>query len=444
MQINHTHDPSARSWVDSAGQGGDFPIQNLPYGVFRRAGADEPWRAGVAIGDAVLDLAALARTRLLEAGQDDAARLAQRAAEAAAAQELNGFMAMGPAAWRTLRHALFALLRDDVAGTARESVRACLVAQDAVEHRMPVRAGDYTDFYTSLHHARNCGKAIGNPDMVSPNFLWMPIAYHGRASTLGVGQHFHRPLGQYLEPGAQVPVVRRCERLDYELELAVYIGQPNLQGQPVPLDRADEHIFGLGLLNDWSARDFQFWEMAPLGPFLAKNFATTVSPWIVTLEALAPFRLPFERAAQYPAPLPYLDGAELRQRGVFDIALSATLQTARMRERGSGGALLSRSNFRHQHWTVSQMLAHHTMGGCSLQAGDILGTGTISGPDPSEAGALLELAQAGKQPFRLPDGDERSFLHDGDAVILRGWCERDGAARIGFGECRGQVLPAVA
>lgn len=444
MHINHTHDPSIRSWVDSAGQGGDFPIQNLPYGVFRRAGSQERWRAGVAIGDAVLDLAALARTRLLEAGLDDNARLAQRAAEAAAAEQLNGFMAMGPTAWRTLRHALFALLREGVDSALRESVQACLLPQDAIEHRMPVRAGDYTDFYTSLHHARNCGKAIGNPNMVSPNFLWMPIAYHGRASTLGVDQHFQRPLGQYLEPGAQAPVVRRCERLDYELELAVYVGQPNAQGQPVPLARADEHIFGLGLLNDWSARDFQFWEMAPLGPFLAKNFATTVSPWIVTLEALAPFRSPFERGAQYPAPLPYLDGAELRQRGVFDIDLSVTLQTARMREEGNRGALLSRSNFSHQHWTVSQMLAHHTMGGCSLQVGDILGTGTISGPEPSEAGALLELAQAGKQPFQLPDGAERSFLQDGDAVILRGWCERAGAARIGFGECRGQVLPAIA
>jgi len=444
MHINHTHDPSARSWADSAGQGGDFPIQNLPYGVFRRAGTEERWRAGVAIGDAVLDLAGLARTRLLEAGQGDAARLAQRAAEAAATSELNGFMAMGPAAWRTLRHALFALLREGVAGEVREAVQACLVPQHAVEHRMPVRAGDYTDFYTSLHHARNCGKAIGNPDMVSPNFLWMPIAYHGRASTLGVDQQFHRPLGQCLAPGAQAPVVRRCERLDYELELAVYIGQPNVQGQPVPLGQAEEHVFGLGLLNDWSARDVQFWEMAPLGPFLAKNFATTVSPWIVTMEALAPFRSPFEREAHFPAPLPYLDGAELRQRGVLDIELSVTLQTAQMRERGSAGALLSRSNFRHQHWTVSQMLAHHTMGGCSLQPGDILGTGTISGPEPSEAGALLELAQAGKQPFRLPDGEERSFLHDGDAVILRGWCERAGAARIGFGACRGQVLPAIA
>lgn len=443
MHINHTHDPLARSWVESAGRSGDFPIQNLPYGVFRRAGTTEGWRAGVAIGDAVLDLAALARTRLLEAGGGDNARLAQRAAESACATELNGFMAMGPAAWRALRHALFAMLHEGAARESREQVQACLVAQDAVEHAMPVRTGDYTDFYTSLHHARNCGKAIGNPDMVSPNFLWMPIAYHGRASTLGVGQHFHRPLGQYLEPGRQAPVVRRCERLDYELELAVYVGQPNEQGQPVPLDRADEHIFGLGLLNDWSARDFQFWEMAPLGPFLAKNFATTVSPWIVTLEALAPFRSPFEREARYPAPLPYLDSAELRQRGVLDIALSVTLQTARMRENGSAGALLSCSNFRHQHWTVSQMLAHHTMGGCSLQTGDILGTGTISGPAPSEAGALLELAQAGKQPVRLPDGEERSFLHDGDAVILRGWCEREGAARIGFGECRGQVMPAI-
>lgn len=443
MNLNHTHDPSIGSWLDSAGPGSDFPIQNLPYGVFRRAGSSAPWRCGVAIGDQIVDLSALAHTRLLERSPSETAALAHHAAKTAATALLNDFMAMGPAAWRALRHALFALLRADLSVELREAMQACLVPQADVEHAVPVRVGDYTDFYTSLYHADNCGRAVGK-NLVSPNFTWMPIAYHGRASTLGVNQHFHRPAGQYLPPGATSPVVGRCEQLDYELELAIYVGQPNQQGRTVPLDQAEDHIFGVGLLNDWSARDIQMWEMAPLGPFLGKNFATSLSPWIVTLEALAPFRLPFERDAQYPAPLPYLDGAALRQSGALDVELSVSLQTSRMRAQGQPATLLSHTNFRHQHWTVSQMLTHHTMGGCSLQVGDIMGTGTVSGPTQTEAGALLELAQAGKAPVNLPDGDKRAFLEDGDEIVMRGWCEREGAVRIGFGECRGQVLPAIA
>lgn len=443
MSLNHTHDPAARSWLDSDRPGGDFPIQNLPYGVFRRAGSSEPWRGGVAIDDQILDLAALARTCILETLPGQMAELAQHAAEAASAPALNDFMAMGPAAWHALRHMLFELLRIDGSTIRREIVRSCLVPQAAAEHAVPVRVGDYTDFYTSLHHARNCGEAIGKGSLVTPNFLWMPIAYHGRASTLGVNRNFHRPLGQYRTAESEPPKVGACQRLDYELEIAIYVGQSNGQGRPVSLDQAEDHIFGIGLLNDWSARDIQFWEMAPLGPFLGKNFATGLSPWIVTLEALAPFRLPFERDAEYPEPLPYLDGAALRESGALNVELSVGLQTARMRSQGQPDVQLSRTNFRHQHWCMSQMLTHHTMGGCRLQAGDILGTGTISGPTLPEAGAMLELSMAGRNPVQLPNGETRGFLEDGDTVVLRGWCERQGAVRIGLGECRGEVLAAI-
>jgi len=328
-------------------------------------------------------------------------------------------------------------------------MQACLVAQDTVEYAMPARIGDYTDFYTSLDHARNVGVLIRPDDPLSPNFRWMPVAYHGRASSIGVsGQQFPRPMGQAMPPGATAPVYGACARLDYELELGIHIGVGNPQGKPIPLARAEDHIFGICLLNDWSARDIQFWEMNPLGPFLGKNFATTISPWIVTLDALVPFRQAWTRAAAEPQPLAYLDSAGNRQFGALDIQLEVSLQTAQRRSQGDAPARLTRTSFKHQYWTIAQMVAHHTMGGCNLQSGDLLGSGTISGPSLDQAGAIIELARGGTQPITLEGGsgptEQRRFLEDGDSVIFKGWCEAPGAARIGFGECRGTVLPALA
>jgi fumarylacetoacetase len=369
--------------------------------------------------------------------------LAQQAARAADAESLNALMALGPDAWQALRLALFRLLHADAAPALQRQLQDCLTPLDDLEHQPAVRVGEYTDFYTSLHHARNVGQAIGNGGLVPPNFFWMPVAYHGRASSLGVNQQVRRPVGQVMAPGAATPVVGPSQRLDYELELAVYVGQGNAQGTAVPVAEAESHIFGLGLLNDWSARDIQFWEMAPLGPFQGKNFATTLSPWVVTLAALAPFRLPFERAPEFPPPLPYLDSPALRDSGALDIELSVTLQSAAMRGAGQAGETLSRTNFRHQHWCIAQMLAHHTLGGCNLRPGDLLGSGTVSGTTPAEAGALIELSQAGQRPVALSNGEHRAFLQDGDAIALYAWCERPGAVRIGFGSAQGQVLPAL-
>ncbi len=443
MQLNHTHDPATRSWLPSANATDtDFPIQNLPLAVFRRSGSDESFRGGVAIGDQVLDLAALSGTACLQG-------LAAQAAGACAQAVLNGFLALGPAAWQALRHALFGLLQSSAPGTSVAAVRACLLPQDAVEYAVPMAIGDYTDFYTSIHHARNVGR-IARPDAppLTPNFQWLPIAYHGRASSIVVsGQKFRRPMGQFMPAGASTPVYGPCARLDYELELGICIGQGNAFGEPIALAQAESHIFGLCLLNDWSARDIQFWEMAPLGPFLGKNFATSVSPWLVSLEALAPFRLPFERPADEPQPLAYLESAGNRAQGVLDVRLEVLLQTARQRGKGQPGTRVSHTSFRHQYWTLAQMVTQHTVGGCNLQTGDLLGTGTISGPQPQEAGAMVELTKGGREPITLTHADgvteQRAFLQDGDAVILRGWCEAPGRVRIGFGECRGEVLPAL-
>lgn len=438
MQLNHTHDATATSWLESAHAAGcDFPVQNLPFSVFRRTSSSEAFRGGVAIGDQVIDLAALCRTACLEG-------LAAQAANQCTQTVLNDFLAMGPAAWQALRHALFALLQSTASSTSVAAVRACLVPQSTVEYAVPTRIGDYTDFYTSIHHALNIGKMFRPDEPITPNFQWVPIAYHGRASSIGVsGQKFRRPMGQAMPPGASAPVYGACARLDYELELGIYIGQGNAQGEPIALEQAEPHIFGICLLNDWSARDIQFWEMAPLGPFLGKNFATTISPWIVTLEALAPYRQPWSRPPGDPQPLAYLESAGNRAQGAIDIQLEVWLETAQQRAQGRGAARLSHTSFRHQYWSVAQMVTHHTMGGCNLQSGDLLGSGTISGPTAREAGALIELTEGGRKPVILDDGEQRGFLHDGDAVILTGWCEAPGRARIGFGECRGEVRPAL-
>jgi len=434
--LDATHDPAARSWLDAAhAPGCDFPLQNLPHAVFRRAGSNEAFRGGVAIGDQVIDLQALLQAGVFEG-------LATTAAGAAAQSTLNDFFAQGPAAWKALRHALFALLKEGTpADTAR--VRRALVPMAEVAYTVPARIGDYTDFYTSIDHALNISRLMNPQGDVTPNFRWIPTAYHGRVSTIGVsGQQFRRPMGQTLAPGASAPAFHACARLDYELELGIWIGQGNAAGEPIALAQAEQHIFGICLLNDWSARDIQFWEMAPLGPFLAKNFATTISPWIVTMEALAPYRTPWTRAAGEPQPLPYLESEANRASGALDIRLEVWLESERARAAGRGPSRLSSTSFRHQYWTPAQMVTHHTVGGCSLMPGDLLGSGTISGPGPGEAGAIIELTRAGQSPVALADGEERGFLQDGDAVLLRGWCEKPGAARIGFGESRGTVLPA--
>jgi fumarylacetoacetase len=350
-------------------------------------------------------------------------------------------MARAPQERRRRRAALSEALAEG--SRVQPALQDCLLPQADAEMDVPCRIGDYTDFYTGIHHATSVGKLFRPDNPLMPNYKWVPIGYHGRGSSIGVsGQRFKRPMGQLKAADAEQPVLGPSTRLDYELELAVYVGTPNALGEPVVMAEAEDHVFGLGVLNDWSARDIQAWEYQPLGPFLAKNFASTVSPWIVTMEALAPFRSPFQRPEGDPQPLPYLDSPANRVQGAIDVELEVLLLTPRMAAQGLAPQRLSRSNFTDAYWTVAQLVAHHTVNGCNLQAGDLLGTGTLSGPRPEQAGSLLELTQGGRQPVALPDGETRTFLEDGDTVILRAFCERPGARRIGFGECRGTVLAA--
>jgi len=435
--LNHTHDAAARSWVASANQSaGDFPIQNLPFCVFRVRGSGQPFRGGVAIGDQIVDLALLSQAACLQGP-------AAQAAQAGAQPSLNALMAMGPAAWSALRHGLFALLNADASASLQTTVQACLVPQSSVEYTVPAQIGDYTDFYTSVHHATNIGKQFRPDNPLLPNYKWVPIGYHGRASSIVVSGHaFARPKGQLKAPDAEVPVLAPSKRLDIELELGIFIGQGNAQGEPIDIGDAENHVFGICLLNDWSARDIQAWEYQPLGPFLSKSFASTISPWIVTLEALAPYRVPFNRPQGDPQPLPYLDSELNRSGGSLDIQLQVGLLTDKMRVAGQADAQICRTSYRHAYWTVAQMVTHHTINGCNLQAGDLFGSGTLSGPTLDQAGALIELTQGGRQPVALPNGEQRTYLEDGDSVVIRGWCEKPGAVRIGFGECWGTVLPA--
>jgi fumarylacetoacetase len=440
--LDFTHDPAARSWVESANADDtDFPLQNLPFGRFRRtpvAGASavpEPWRVGVAIGTQVLDLAALAEL------DTQAAPLLGPLAHG----DLNAFMAQGRAARIALRHALAEGLSAQPSGTAsmwHARRQSLLVPREEVELTLPCRIGDYTDFYAGIHHATTVGRLFRPDNPLLPNYKWVPIGYHGRSSSIVTSGHrVLRPWGQVKGEG-DVPEFAPTRRLDYELELGFFVGPPNALGSPLDMAQAEASLFGVTLLNDWSARDVQAWEYQPLGPFLAKNFATTISPWIVTMEALAPFRVPFARAAGDPQPLPYLDSAVNRERGGIAITLEVWLQTLDMLHQGRDAVRLSQSSFADAYWTPAQMLAHHSSNGCNLQPGDLLGSGTQSGPEPGQGGSLLELSLGGKTPFALPNGEQRTFLQDGDCVALRGWCERPGARRIGFGECVGVVLPA--
>jgi fumarylacetoacetase len=433
--LDETHDPRARSWVGSANQiDCDFPIQNLPFAEFRRKDSAEEFRGGVAIGDQIVDLAALAKLGVFQTQ-------AAQGLRAGGLSSLNSLMQLGPGVSSAVRRALFEGLLEG--SRLQAALQSCLVAQREAQYALPARIGDYTDFYTSIHHATAVGRMMRPDNPLLPNYQWIPIGYHGRSSSIGVsGQTFRRPRGQRLPPGAAHPIVTPSQRLDYELELGVFVGSGNSPGAPIPIADAEEHIFGMCLLNDWSARDLQAWEYQPLGPFLAKNFATTISPWIVTLQALAPFRVPFGRPEGAPPPLPYLSSSWNRDSGAIDIRLDALIQSAAMRDRHEPPHRLSSTTFRHAYWTIAQLIAHHTINGCDLRAGDLLGTGTQSGPTPEEAGSLLELSAGGSQPIQIGPDEHRTFLEDGDSVIFRGWCEKPGAVRIGFGDAQGRVLPA--
>jgi fumarylacetoacetase len=437
--LNFTHDARRRSWVEAAGDPtGDFPLQNLPAGVFQPA-ADSSPRPGVAIGDQILDLSAAGSAGLLPTELIEACRQ----------PTLNALMALGPAAWSALRQRLSELLGADTcpAGPLRAMVADCLGPMRGATLLLPARVGDYTDFYASIHHATNVGAMFRPDSPLLPNYKWVPVGYHGRSSSLVIsGTAIRRPSGQGHPPaGSTAPTFGPSQQLDYELELAAFVGPGNALGSPLPLARAEENIFGVCLLNDWSARDLQAWEYQPLGPFLAKNFATSVSPWVVSLEALAPFRTAaFVRPAGDPAPLPYLANADDQARGGLDLTLEVLLLTPQMRARGGPAHLVSRGNFSAMYWTLAQLLTHHASNGCNLQPGDLLGSGTVSGPEKNSRGCLLELTTRGRDPLALPGGESRAFLQDGDEVIFRGYAEGGGCVRLGLGECRGLVLPASA
>jgi fumarylacetoacetase len=424
--------PRRKCWLDSANDPAtDFPLENLPFGVFEGEGAN---RIGVAIGDRILDLPGSAEAGLLEG-------LPGPALQACRAGELNALAGTGIAAVRQVRARAAELLSDR---GHRSRVEPHLVPQKGAILRMPFRIGDYTDFYASIHHATNVGRLFRPDTPLLPNYKWVPIGYHGRASSIVVsGTEIRRPSGQTKSPDMPCPTFGPVTMLDYELEVGFFVGEGNTLGQPIPLDEAEQHMFGLCLMNDWSARNVQSWEYQPLGPFLAKNFATTISPWVVTLDALEPYRVPaMTRPEGDPRPLPYLYSQHDQRRGGFDITLEVWLETAKMRAKRTAPVRLSRGNVKDLYWTPAQMLSHHASNGCNLQPGDLLATGTVSGPTRDAVGSLLERTRRGAEPLELPNGECRKFLEDGDEVILRGWCEREGYPRIGLGEARGLVTAA--
>jgi fumarylacetoacetase len=435
LGADFTNDPARLSWVATANRpDADFPIQNLPFAVFKPQGSMAAYRGGVAIGDQIVDLAALAASGALRGN-------AAVAAEAAARSTLDDLMALGTGSWSALRAALADALLEG--SPLQSTLQRCLTPQSEAQYSLPVTIGDYTDFYTSIHHATAVGRLFRPEQPLLPNYKWLPVGYHGRSSSIVIsGKDVRRPQGQRAAGGTNPPTLGPTRRLDYEVELGVFIGTGNPLGSAIALDQAEAHIFGLCLLNDWSARDLQAWESQPLGPFLAKSFATTISPWIVPLQALAPYRRPLVRDAADPAPLPYLSGDENRAAGALDIQLEASIVTAAMQSRGATARRLSSSSFRHAYWTIAQLVAHHTVNGCNLRAGDLLGTGTQSGPTPEEAGSLLELSVGGTRPIAVDVHEQRTFLEDGDTVSIRGWCARPGCARVGFGSASGRIVSA--
>jgi len=425
------------SWVESANlEDSDFPIENLPYGCFiLKAQASSVLSIGVAIGTQILPLTHLRKKIVIPAEL----HLAFDAFDQA---NLNAMMALPETTQQSCRHFLVDLLK--INSPHEKVLRDDLIDQDAVEMRMPCIVPDFTDFYSGIYHASNVGLMLRPDQPLAPNYHWLPVAYHGRSSSIvpsGVG--VVRPQGQTRASGGKPPYFQASRKLDYELELGVFIGMPNAQSCPIKITDAEQHFFGMCLLNDWSARDIQAWEAAPLGPFLAKNFATSISPWIVTRQALEPFRAVWDRNQNEPQPLPYLESEQNRQHGAIKIFLEAFLLTAKMKEQNQAPQKISSSEFSQAaHWTVSQLITHHASNGCNLNAGDLLGTGTLSGKTPEQAGSLLELSQGGKTPLELANGEIRSFLEDGDTVIFKAYCESEGAVRIGFGECRSEILPA--
>jgi fumarylacetoacetase len=429
--MDPTIDPALRSFLDVPADS-DYPIQHLPYGVFTPPDGDAP-RVGVAIGDFVLDLAVL-EERGLFLGPE------LRSTFAFSQPGLNGFMSLGPAAWHEARETISRLLRHDEA-TLRDDAElraAALHPRAAVTMHLPCEIGDYTDFYSSREHATNVGIMFrGKENALQPNWLWLPVGYHGRSSSIvASGTDLHRPCGQTRADDADAPQFGPSRLVDFELEVGALIGVGNRLGEPIRVEEAEAHVFGLVLVNDWSARDIQKWEYVPLGPFLGKNFGTSIAPWVTPLAALAPWRSPAPEQA--PAPLEYLrHPADLASRAGFDVQLEVWLQPA-----GAPQAeVISRTNMKHLYWTLAQQVAHHTCNGCNLRPGDLLASGTISGPDPGSFGSLLELTWRGERPLTLAGGQTRRFLQDGDRVTLRAYAERAGR-RIGLGECTGRILPA--
>jgi len=436
IELNATHDPQLRSWLAAANVDGvDFPIQNLPFGVFRRTGCGEGFRCGVALGDSVVDVSHL---------QGLFTGAATAAARACAEGAINTLMSLGPETASALREQLSRLLCAGEAPAAqREAVVSALVPLAKAELVLPARISGFTDFFASVHHATNAGRLFRPDNPLLPNYKYVPIAYNGRANSVQAPGDVRRPRGQIKAAGEGPPVFAASARLDYEVELGVYIGAATKRGEPVAVGQAWEHVFGVSLLNDWSARDIQAWEYQPLGPFLAKSFATSVSPWVVTAEALAPFRArAFQRPADDPEALPYLHDRADQMSGGVSVHIDAFLRSAAMREREQPSLHLSRSDSASLYWTIGQMVAHHTSNGSALDTGDLLGSGTISGDAPTALGSLLEITVGGSRPFELPSGETRRFLEDGDEVVMRGFCERPGFVRIGFGECQATVLSA--
>ena len=437
LPLNETQDPARKSFIESANAPDcDFPIQNLPYCVFRPAAATSaPLRVGVAIGDQILDLAG----KPAEAGSGG---LAGEAAKAGAAPFLNVLMSLGPQAWSALRLALSRALSTEHGNPG--NINPHLVAMKDADVRLPVAFRNFTDFFASVFHASNAGRMFRPDNPLMPNYKYVPVAYHSRASSVRVsGTPVRRPQGQRKGANEDAPSYGPSRNLDFELELGVFVGLGSELGQTIPVGRAAEHVFGYCLLNDWSARDVQGWEYQPLGPFLGKNFGTTISPWIVTAEAMAPFHTAaYVRPAGDPAPLPYLSDTEDQTSGGLDITLEAYLSTETMRKSGAAPQRITQTSFALMYWTIAQMIAHHTCNGCNLEIGDLIGSGTVSGPDKSSWGSLLELTARGREPIALPGGEKRGFIEDGDEIVFRGFCAKPGQTRIGFGDCRAVILPA--
>jgi len=439
-EINETHDPNLRSWVESANDpNSDFPIQNLPFVNFRpeeKPSASPAW--GVVIGDFAVDLQSVSRhyeTTYRKLFGEDVRRFVT----------LNSFMeSLSEEQHSTLRRRLIEMFKVNPVADDRWAMEANMMHISEVSFCPTFQIGDYTDFYCSIYHATNVGSMFRPDNPLMPNYKYIPIAYHGRASSIVIsGTNIKRPMGQNRSDTEKPPVFVPARNLDYEMELGFFVGQGNDLGRPIPIGEAEDHIFGVCLVNDWSARDIQAWEYQPLGPFLAKNFATTISPFVVTMEALAPFRTQaFERDPEDPQPLPYLSDETNRKFGGLDINLEVYIQTEKMRNEKIEPFMLSRSNTKDLYWTIGQMLTHHASNGCNLQTGDLMATGTVSGKSKQERGCMLELTWRGKEPIDLPGGEQRRFLEDGDEIIMKGFCEREGFRRIGLGTCRGRIIPA--